>query len=236
MHKDLELVWVTQGKCQIEIEQEIFTLKENSLAIIFPHSIHSYYDSNDYKAHIMIIDPHYLSDYQPYLLNYSVINPSLEISQELGQALNLLKETIESEQDKQELLIKARFSLVFALIFHKIQLTKNQTVFESSLTHRALTYINNQYTQALSLQSIADALQCNVYTLSKIFSNQIGMSFPNYLAHLRISHAKKLLQSSSLSILDIAYESGFETQRSFNRQFYQQTQMTPREYRKKIND
>ena len=59
------------------------------------------------------------------------------------------------------------------------------------------------------------------------------MSLPLYLAHLRISYAKQQLETTTLSILEIALQAGFETQRSFNRHFLQQTNLTPSAYRSK---
>jgi transcriptional regulator GlxA family with amidase domain len=53
-----------------------------------------------------------------------------------------------------------------------------------------------------------------------------------YLHTLRVEHAKNLLRQSSRSILEIAYESGFSDQRTFNRVFKQHTDRTPKEYRR----
>jgi AraC-like DNA-binding protein len=69
------------------------------------------------------------------------------------------------------------------------------------------------------------------YYLSRTFSEKLQTSFPNYLNSLRVDLAKNLLESGDQDILQICYECGFESQRTFNRVFKNTCGITPREYR-----
>lgn len=58
------------------------------------------------------------------------------------------------------------------------------------------------------------------------------MSFPEYIASLRVAKAAELLENSSLSILEIAMRSGFSNLSSFNRAFKEVNHCTPSQFRK----
>ncbi|WP_370733789.1 helix-turn-helix domain-containing protein [Paenibacillus dakarensis] len=58
-------------------------------------------------------------------------------------------------------------------------------------------------------------------------------SFRDYINRLRINKALWMLAESKLSILDISYECGFDSIRSFNRVFKQIMNTTPTEYKRK---
>ena len=70
--------------------------------------------------------------------------------------------------------------------------------------------------------------------LTRLFSETIHIGFHEYLLDLRTEHAKTLLQNTKLPITDIAFQSGFESQRTFNRAFRDFFHVTPREYRKRL--
>lgn len=57
------------------------------------------------------------------------------------------------------------------------------------------------------------------------------MTFKQYLLGIRIGYACRLLTDQSLSISQIAFESGFENLSNFNRHFKKLKGCTPREYK-----
>lgn len=57
-------------------------------------------------------------------------------------------------------------------------------------------------------------------------------SFNAYVNHSRLSHACYLMENSDMPIIQCAYDSGFTSLRSFNRNFKAYYKVTPAEYRK----
>lgn len=232
LHKETEIVCVTSGICILKIEQQEYQLTEGMIAIIFPHCVHRYYSTFDYQATIHLIDSSFLSDYESLLTAYCPKNPIFDSSYEMKNLLAQIKALDSTDDYRQYYLQKALWHLIFAQFIQVFELRKRQSE-KLSLTHQILTYIDTHYREPISAADIALAVHSNVYTVSKIFANKIGMSLPLYLAHLRISYAKQQLETTTLSILEIALQAGFETQRSFNRHFLQQTNLTPSAYRSK---
>lgn len=230
LHQETEILIVTKGTCYLTIEQEKHLLTSGMIAIIFPHCVHSYHNDYDYQAEIFIVDTAFLSEYELLLTTYL---PEIPIIKESTPIHNYLKEidtNLFIHDFRKLALQRALWNMIFALAIQKMTFKKRLTN-NLTLVHQILAYINKHYRTPITTQEIATNLECSVFTISKIFSHKIGMSFPEYLAHLRISYAKQLIETTTLSILDISLEAGFENQRSFNRHFLKQTDQTPRAYR-----
>ena len=93
-------------------------------------------------------------------------------------------------------------------------------------------HIDENYSEDLSLKEIANTYQKNEKYLGRLFKEQMGISFSSYYNSVRLKKAEGLLQNSSLKVLDIALECGFNNVSYFNRLFYKKHSILPKEYRK----
>ena len=100
------------------------------------------------------------------------------------------------------------------------------------MIYQTVSYIAAHYTEELTLPRMAHDLGISQSALSRIFSGTFHMNFNCYLNEARLDYACNLLLHSDSSILDIAIQAGFESQRTFNRVFQERFHMSPREYRK----
>ncbi|HHY09313.1 MAG TPA: helix-turn-helix transcriptional regulator [Firmicutes bacterium] len=100
--------------------------------------------------------------------------------------------------------------------------------------HRAVEMIKTQYNQEITLAGTAESLGLNKSYLSTLFREQTGRTFTDYVHDVRIAESKKLLEGTSLSILDIALQVGFANQNYFSRIFKKLTGITPSEFRRRI--
>lgn len=86
----------------------------------------------------------------------------------------------------------------------------------------------------LNLIRLAEMLSVSTHHLSYVINTGFEKNFFQYVNEFRVEQAKKLLKetNSKLSILGIAYESGFNSKTSFNTTFKKLTGQTPSEFRK----
>lgn len=87
----------------------------------------------------------------------------------------------------------------------------------------------------LNLIKLAELLSVSTHHLSYVINNGFQKNFFQYVNEYRIDHAKNLLKddrNNHLSILGIAYESGFNSKTSFNITFKKLTNKTPSEFKK----
>jgi len=88
----------------------------------------------------------------------------------------------------------------------------------------------------ISLKSLSEDLSIPSYQLSWIINKKMNVTFSELVNSYRVEEVKKRLASSQdtdKTILDIAFDAGFNTKTSFNRVFKKLTRMTPSQYRQR---
>ncbi len=93
-------------------------------------------------------------------------------------------------------------------------------------------YLDQNYPQKISLDDLAEHFYINKFYLTKIFKEQFGLSITNYLAQVRITHAKQLLRFTNLSVEKIGAECGMSDANYFSRVFKKVEGISPGEFRK----
>ena len=113
-----------------------------------------------------------------------------------------------------------------------IGLLKDRTALKvSDIVQKVQRIIRERYNEDLNLGSLADMFSINPSYFSKKFKEETGINFVDYLAGVRIEHAKSLLENTELSISRISSQVGFNDAKYFSKVFYSVTQMRPTEYR-----
>ncbi|WP_154853568.1 tetratricopeptide repeat protein [Cyclobacterium xiamenense] len=88
---------------------------------------------------------------------------------------------------------------------------------------------------SLSLRSLANQLEMHPNQLSWLLNEKLGKNFNTYINGFRVAHFKKLLTDSgnaNISLIGLAYESGFNSKTVFNTVFKKETGLTPKEFQK----
>jgi AraC-like DNA-binding protein/ligand-binding sensor protein len=96
---------------------------------------------------------------------------------------------------------------------------------------KAINYVNKNYMNNITLNSISENLYLNASYFSTLFRKETGVNFSDYLNKVRIEESKKLLKDGRYSILQISMEVGFEDQSYYSKVFKKFTGLTPKEYK-----
>jgi AraC-like DNA-binding protein len=97
----------------------------------------------------------------------------------------------------------------------------------------AVAFVENRYSEELSLPGIAEHFGLNASYFSRLFARHTGMPLFSFVNRLRIQKSCVLLKRSGLSILEIAFSVGYNNLSHFNRYFRRVMGESPREYRKR---
>lgn len=92
-------------------------------------------------------------------------------------------------------------------------------------------YITENYSKKISLEKIATFIGFSPSYFCKIFKNNFGINFIDYLIRYRLDIACHLLEISRLHIYEIALKTGFGDEAHFSRSFKNIMKITPKEYR-----
>ena len=99
---------------------------------------------------------------------------------------------------------------------------------------RSIKYINEHYTEDITLKKLADIEHYNISYYSEWFKNNMKVSPIEYIQNLRMKKAKELLLNTNFTILQIAQMVGYNHNSSFTRIFKDLEKITPVEFRKKL--
>lgn len=98
-----------------------------------------------------------------------------------------------------------------------------------------LEYVNRNYSKDISLKDVAKSVNLSYNYLSKVFKEEIGKSFIDYLTELRMEKSMKLLSNRSLSIKEICQQIGYNDPNYYCKAFKKLTGKTPTEYRSLVS-
>ena len=93
-------------------------------------------------------------------------------------------------------------------------------------------YLDEHYTEKLTLDDLAEKFFINKFYLSKIFKETYGTTVNNYLISKRITRAKQLLRFTDMTVDEIGAAVGMADANYFSRMFRKVEGISPREYRK----
>ena len=103
---------------------------------------------------------------------------------------------------------------------------------QKKLKKDILAYLEIHYRdEDLSQTKVADEFQISNYMLSRVFKNQVGIGFAEYVSGKRLDMAKELLLTTSHSVREIALMVGISNEKYFFKVFKTSVGMTPTEFR-----
>ena len=96
---------------------------------------------------------------------------------------------------------------------------------------KAIEYIQGNYKNKITLEDVANELNISPHYFSKLFKDEVGETFIDYITSLRIQKSKELLEESQLSGKEICFEIGYGDPNYFSRNFKRIVGITPTEYK-----
>ena len=103
---------------------------------------------------------------------------------------------------------------------------------ENDRMNEVYNYIRDNFKEQIPLEEIADQVHMTVPAFCRYFKKISRKTFTKFVNEYRIVHASKLLAETSMTITEVAFESGFNNFSHFNKRFKEFTGKSPSEYRK----
>ncbi len=122
---------------------------------------------------------------------------------------------------------------------HAVTLTQNfssNNNYIDPAIEKIIDFSFKRYLTPVTLQQVADVAAMSIPTFCRFFKKNIKKTYFNFIQDLRISHACKLLTNSSKQVMEICYESGYNSWAHFSKQFKQVKKMTPSQYRRSFEE
>ena len=102
---------------------------------------------------------------------------------------------------------------------------------ESRQLAHVLEYMNVHYKDALSLDKLAEEARVSRFHFVRLFKEKVGIPPHHYLIKIRMEAAAALLRDTDLSVMEIAFDCGYQSAAHFSAAFQKHFSQSPRLYR-----
>ena len=227
LHKQAELLYVLDGEIEMTVEKHTCTLRAGQIGLAFPNRAHSYASKSHNRTLLYIFDAALAGDCDTALLTQHPQQPF--VTDPHPDVAYLVPQLPELEDLR---LIKGYLQIICTRLFETMQPGSGTLRRDDDWTHLALTYLNEHFTESLTLDELAAHLNISKYHLSRSFPERIGCGLNAYINSLRADHAAMLLASTKISVTQVGFDSGFESSSTFFRTFKELYGVSPKQYRK----
>lgn len=244
-HDDFEFLYVVSGKVKVSVgENENFTLNNGDMMMINPNRYHSYHGSDN-----TLIGRFVISYYKTRsLLNLDSVVFSCNSSVDQNEAYQQLRVLINRiftqyiSKKKEQVCLMSLYYQMLHILVNNFLLTPRELFYESQDGQSddrladIFSYIRANYKDNIRLQDLAEYLYLSPTYVSKYIKKKCGINFVELVNSVRLKYAMEELIHTDTSILKIAMDNGFASIAAFNRYFKDMQNMTPSEFRKKIQN
>ncbi len=102
---------------------------------------------------------------------------------------------------------------------------------DSRRVQKVEEYISKNYSEEIRLQTLSDLVGMTPTAFSRFFKLRTGRTISDYIIDIRLGYASRLLVDSSMSIVEICYQCGFNNVSNFNRIFKKKKMCSPKAFR-----
>ena len=249
-HDDMyEILYMLEGEAKYIVEDKVYNLQPGDMMLVSPNELHQLISPNPSKRIVCTFSDKYLSQFNTEYTNFQDIFNILKFSSNHKISFS------GNDKAKIETFLLRMASLLFSeefgddikynMAFTRIMLLVSERLIEhEELTHvpyitnpiikNIVDYINENISNKILIEDIADYLGLSNSYLSHIFKEHTGVSILKFINKKRLVHAKELLRQGK-RIEDIANECGFQDYTSFFRSFKKEFNITPKKYIKDQN-
>ena len=255
-HEEFEVILVIDGRCNYKIDLEAFIIEKGDILMIGPQKLHTLNSINDitlsWTSFVFNIDMLKSLNTDGALLKY--ISPILNNNHQIpliiknndtyyDNILTVIKDIITCYKEKDiayELELKSLLYKLFSLFYkgNLIVTNTDKNIINTKVTDKVklvLNYIHDNYSNNISINTLANICDYSEYHFMRFFKKHIGMTCIQYINNYRLEKASLLLNSTSQPIMDISLEVGFDNLSYFNKLFKNKYNLTPKEFRSNKN-
>ena len=230
VHRCLEVVSVDEGQMVITIEDTEWTLSAGDCLLIWSAQVHSLRTVGHSRHTLCIFSPELVRRFFVLHVGQLPLCPVLRGADADGcrQMMFYLREPLDIFHVKGLLYVLVG-ELERYVTFRKRARGRHED--GTVLTSQMLAYMNEHFTGDCSMSRMAEELCYEKTYLAKFFSKAVGISPAEYVLQLRLSKACELLVSTEDSVINVGNASGFNSLRTFNRNFSERYGVSPSQYR-----
>jgi AraC-like DNA-binding protein len=251
-HPEYEIQYFVQGKRDFFIGDHNYSIKAGSLVLVDSEQVHNTATGDEvFHERILIMFEKDIFaramqgigiDLPGFFKVYQGVTQIPQVDQ--AYVVSILEAIAKEVKEKRKSYqIEVQLKLMELIVY--LTRLKNKHVHEddfatpsqktSDLSYQVASYIRKNYMTVHSLDDVAGHFYLDKSYLGRQFKKTTGYTVNEYINIQKVQQAQRLLEDTTLAIVDIAKQSGYQNLTYFNRVFKKYTETSPLKYRKKKN-
>lgn len=247
-HNYYEIYMYLSGSIRLSVEDTSFEVKEGDIIIIPPFTIHQLFQTEPkqlpYIRMYMYITEPCLKSFQ--FNEYSLLSTiklaaerkcyhfhirNYEEFKTIKDCMRYVYDSKKSDYYGKEMLNRAHILHLITLINKNVskELSPTNILHMNPLVESIISYINSNYTEDISLDSLTERFYINKSTLSKEFKDQTAQTIHSYLVMKRINMAKQEM-AHGVAPSQVYLSTGFKDYSTFYRTFQRIEGVSPKNF------
>lgn len=253
-HEEIQFSLVTKGEVEFLVNQDTYTLKAGQGIFINSGCLHMSKPVTEPDSMYICInaDPKLLTFFPGSAIEQKYVNPFLKShtfsmvmleceADWQNKILNKIKHIYDLYCQKSygyELDICMELAAIWRMLITK----QNKTISEENISEyivqqrikTIMTYIHEHYREKITLQEISAVINISKGECCRFFKRIVKCTVFEYILNYRIKKSIELLQTTDMTVSQIADFAGFGSTSYYIESFKKQISCTPKEYRKRV--
>lgn len=229
-HNSFLVMYIENGSGKFSLVKNTEQFSSGDFVLLDCHTPHEYFFDQDSEVYWLHFDGSLAEEYY-HLITYNYGNVLTMNSP--YNALQALKKAIQVFQH-QKTINEASLSRYITSILDELVSKQSYSNLNTSQTqniNHSIAYIQEHFNSSITLEQLAAISNLSPYYFTRIFTAETGITPHQFLIVTRLNAAKFHLRTQGLSIKEIAFSCGFNSESSFCSTFKKWEHMTPTEYR-----
>ena len=249
VHGEVAIALVRTGSMTLETTTNSYSLNQGDIYFISPNQKYRIAENHNAVVDVILLNlsnpASVTQEYIPQSIirglttgnctHFVKVTPEDAFYAEILDDLRTVTQAENEKFDFFQLLVHGKMYEIFYILFANkyIEILDVESQGKKYRALRRITeYINENFCDSISLDTIAQTTGLSRYYISHLFKELMNTTFVNYVNELRLTRAAMLLTTTDTPIIEIAGMSGFNNISNFNRAFKMYYDTTPSKYRK----
>ncbi|MVZ63522.1 helix-turn-helix domain-containing protein [Sphingobacterium humi] len=238
-HDFFIIILFDHAKGTHSIDFQDYAIGDRQIHVLFPNQVHKWHIEPDSNGYQLMIDKIFFERFAPYFrfsftnyINHPVISLTDSVFKLLKYEFEAIKDELQTELSLQDI-ISARAAVIAAIVSKAAEaIFADAKVFQSNPRLAKFNLLIDQFfKKEKSVAFYAEKLNISANYLNILCKKNLKVSATQFIQQRVLLEAKRMLQSTNLSIKEIAFELGFVDHAYFSNFFKSQTQFTPKKFR-----
>lgn len=224
------IVYMKKGQCIVTTNNQTYTAQENQVIVLDCYKPHSYHTATGWESEWIHFDGIAARAYFQMITEDSGPVITLRDSYRFEKYLHKIYLLFRENASIKEALV----SQYITNILTELLVSRDNSsghLEQTDIIEETTAYMNEHLTEPLTLDDLASRASLSPYYFTRLFKKETGFTPHEYLIAMRINSAKFLLKTTSASIKEICFLTGFASESSFCTTFKKWVHMTPSIYR-----